>query len=305
MMRVWNIWRKRICLLLLCTAPLSLFVSAHLHAGAAPLQKSFLWKVRSNAGTVYLLGSVHAFKRELYPLPGKIENAFNECDTLVVEADVGELGMEKVITMLEGAIYHGSEMLEGHLSPGTYALARTRLAASGVPIELFQKTKPWLLALVISTLEMQKLGFDPEYGIDKHFLDKARDRKRIMELESVDYQAGLLSSLSDSDQDRFLLYTLRDLDILEKEMDTLLKAWTAGDTKTMESIVAKSAGEDPGISSVYEKLLGERNRNMTSRIDGFLSSGGKYFVVVGAGHLVGKRGIPELLKKKGYAVEQL
>jgi uncharacterized protein YbaP (TraB family) len=30
-----------------------------------------------------------------------------------------------------------------------------------------------------------------------------------------------------------------------------------------------------------------------------------YFVIVGAGHLVGDRGIIEILKGKGYIVEQL
>jgi len=55
---------------------------------------------------------------------------------------------------------------------------------------------------------------------------------------------------------------------------------------------------------VYEKLLYERNNTMATRIEGFLKAGGRYFVVVGAGHLVGKKGIIELLKKKGYPVEQ-
>jgi len=44
---------------------------------------------------------------------------------------------------------------------------------------------------------------------------------------------------------------------------------------------------------------------MTSKIEGYLNSNGSYFVIVGAGHLVGKRGIVELLKNKGYGVEQL
>jgi uncharacterized protein YbaP (TraB family) len=34
---------------------------------------------------------------------------------------------------------------------------------------------------------------------------------------------------------------------------------------------------------------------MTSKIDGYLNSNGSYFVIVGAGHLVGKRGIIELI----------
>jgi uncharacterized protein YbaP (TraB family) len=44
---------------------------------------------------------------------------------------------------------------------------------------------------------------------------------------------------------------------------------------------------------------------MISKIERYLDSEGTYFVIVGAGHLVGKKGILELLKSKGYAVEQL
>ena len=33
----------------------------------------------------------------------------------------------------------------------------------------------------------------------------------------------------------------------------------------------------------------------SSKIDGYLNSNGSYFVIVGAGHLVGKRGIIELI----------
>jgi hypothetical protein len=44
---------------------------------------------------------------------------------------------------------------------------------------------------------------------------------------------------------------------------------------------------------------------MTSKIQGYLNSGGTYFVIVGSGHLIGERGVVELLKAKGYEVEQL
>lgn len=304
MMAAWNIRRRGLFLFFLCTISLFPLVAVHLRADASPGQKSFLWKVRSNASTVYLLGSVHAFRKGLYPLPRKIEDAFSESDTLVVEADINGLGVESAMAMLGGALYPENETLERHLSSETFELAKKRLAGFGIPIELFQKTKPWLLALMISALEMQKLGLDPEYGIDRHFLDKARDGKRIVELESIAYQVNLLSSLSDAEQDVFLLHTLKDMDHLQQEMEIMLTAWSAGDTKVMESILTKEAGQDPGISSVYEKLLSERNKGMSSRIEGFLKTGGKYFVVVGAGHLVGKGGIPELLRGKGYSVEQ-
>ena len=43
---------------------------------------------------------------------------------------------------------------------------------------------------------------------------------------------------------------------------------------------------------------------MCSRIESYLHSIGSTFVIVGAGHLVGKGGIIELIKGKGYVVEQ-
>jgi hypothetical protein len=43
---------------------------------------------------------------------------------------------------------------------------------------------------------------------------------------------------------------------------------------------------------------------MTEKIDGYLRKGETVFIVVGAAHLVGKDGILERLREKGYAVEQ-
>lgn len=154
-------------------------------------------------------------------------------------------------------------------------------------------------------LESVKLGFDPNLGIDKHFLSKAEGTKKVLELESLDYQVDLLSGFSDQDQELLLVYTLDDLRILEQELEKLTRAWTTGDTKGVESILTRSVSEDKRLSSVFEKVVYERNRKMASRIEDFLQTKESYFVIVGAGHLVGDRGIVEILRTKGYGVEQL
>lgn len=267
-------------------------------------QKNFLWKVQSKSATVYILGSLHALKKEMYPLPGKIEDAFSISEVLVVEANINEMPLEGIMGMLEGAMYPGNEGLEAHLTKETYALAKARLNRFGMPIEFFHKSKPWFLALIITALEMQRLGFDTEYGIDNYFLKKAMGVKRIMELESVTYQMNLLSALSQEDQESFLLYTLKNLDTLAREIDSLIKAWSAGDAEALEDIVLKGAQDDPRMLHIHEKLIYERNHTMASRIEAFLETGEHYFVVVGAGHVVGKKGIIELLKKNGHSVQQ-
>jgi uncharacterized protein YbaP (TraB family) len=154
-------------------------------------------------------------------------------------------------------------------------------------------------------LEALKLGFDPNYGIDRYFLEKAAERKKILELESLEYQFKLFSGLSEKDQQSFLLYILKDIKVLEQELDQLIKAWTTGDEKKIELIMTKSIKEDKRLVPIYEKLVVERNRKMVSKIAEYLKEKETFFVIVGAGHLVGNQGIIKLLKGKGFLLEQL
>jgi uncharacterized protein YbaP (TraB family) len=150
-----------------------------------------------------------------------------------------------------------------------------------------------------------KLGFDPNYGIDRYFLEKAAERKKILELESLEYQFKLFSALSGKDQESFLLYIVKDIKVLEQELDKLVKAWTTGDEKGIESIMTRSIKEDKRLIPIYEKLVVERNRKMVSKIEEYLKEKETFFVIVGAGHLVGNQGIIKLLKGKGFLLEQL
>lgn len=268
-------------------------------------EKSFLWKVQSKTAAVYLLGSLHFSKKEIYPLNKKIGEAFDQSDVLVVEANISDIGHIDVQKLVERALYPSNETLEEHISPETHELIKKEIGEMGIPLELIHKQRPWLLALTLTGLEMVKLGFDPNYGIDKFFLSKAQGRKKILELESLDYQINLLSSFSDNEQELFLLYTLKDLSRLAKEVDQLIHVWISGDAKSMETIMTKSVKEDGKLSPIYEKLIYERNRKMASKIEGLLETNKIYFVIVGAGHLVGDRGVIEKLREKGYAVEQL
>jgi hypothetical protein len=252
-----------------------------------------------------LLGSIHLFRKENYPLNPKIENAFEQSEVLAVEANITDVGKLDVRKFMEIAFYPEKETLEKHVSRETYEFVKKELGNLGIPPELFNKQKPWFLAATLESLELLKLGYTPDSGIDMYFLSKAKEKKRIVELESLDDQLNFLSSLSDQDQELFLLSMVKDLDILSKDMDRLVQAWTFGETNSVESILTKSLAEDRRLTSIYEKLVYERNGNMTLRIEDLLKTKETCLVIVGAGHLVGDRGIVEILKRKGYLVEQL
>ncbi len=297
--------RRAIRILSIFSILISLSLSVLVQEGVSQTRKTFLWKVQSKTSTLYVLGSIHYLKKEMYPLHKKIEDAFEKSDHLVVEANINDA--EKVDTqkLTESALYLGDETFEKHVSPQTYDLAKKELERLDVPLELASKQKPWFLALTLASLEIVKLGFDPNYGIDKYFLTKAEGKKKILELESVDYQINLFCQLSEKEQELLLLYTLKDIKVIEQELNKLVNAWTSGETKEVESVITRSLAEDNRLSPIYEKLIYERNRNMASKIEDYLKTKESYFVVVGAGHLVGKQGIIEILKGKGFLVEQL
>ena len=276
-------------------------LTAYARDAGSQSQRIFLWKVQSKTTTVYVLGSLHFMKKESYPLNRKIEDVFDKSDVLVVEANVNDISQIDMQKLMEKAFYQDDDTLEKHVTAETYELVKK----VGIPLELIQQQKPWLLAPTLTALQLAKLGFDPNYGIDKYFLSKAQGRKKILELESLDYQMNLLSSLSDNEQELFLRYTLKDSSRLDKEVDQLTLAWTSGDPKGVESIMTRIVKEDSKLSSVYEKLIYERNRNMFSKVEDFLRTNEIYLVIIGAGHLVGNQGVIEKLREKGYAVEQL
>lgn len=267
--------------------------------------KSFLWKIQSKTSTVYVLGSLHLAKKEIYPLSQKIENAFDQSDFLVVEANVNDIKKIDIQKLMESAFYPANDALEKHVSPETFEWVKKETEGLGIPLELLDKQKPWFLAMTLVSLESIKLGLDPNLGIDKYFLSKAEGKKKILELESLDYQISLLSGFSEKDQELFLIYTLKDLNVMEQEVGRLIQAWVSGDAQAMESLLTRSVSEDKRLSAILEKLIFERNRRMVAKIEDFLRTKETYFVIVGVGHLVGNQGILKLLGGKGYLIEQL
>src|ERR1035437_1875358 len=83
---------------------------------------------------------------------------------------------------------------------------------------MFDQFKPFMAAMTLEALELQKLGVDPEHGLDKHFFDRARkDGKQIVPLETVDFQLDLITGFSKEDGESVMKATLKDLDNETKE----------------------------------------------------------------------------------------
>lgn len=292
----WTWW-------LLALAGLSTFPIPAPSATSTPSARHSLWKVQGEHAAVYLLGSIHVLKKEDYPLPAPIESAFTNASVAAFETDMEAMQDPKVaLTLATKGRLPAGETLRDHLSPEVYASLTNHLRTAGLARGMFDQLTPVMAALSLVLMEMQRLGLDPEYGVDKHFFARARaDGKQIVALETVDFQIGLLTDMSKEEGELIVKTTLRDMEKLESDLGDLLKAWRTGDAEQLDKFLHEAMREAPLI---YQRLITDRNRNWISRLEELLRGDKRAIVIVGAGHLVGKEGILELLKQKGYKATQ-
>ncbi|MBN3038441.1 MAG: TraB/GumN family protein [Candidatus Omnitrophica bacterium] len=268
-------------------------------------EKCLLWSVHDGPKTSYILGSIHVANQTIYPLNSEIEEAFEQADTLVVEADVAALDKSLIQSLMarEG-VYSDNSTLASHLSIGTYKFVRDELEQMGLSFEQFNMYRPWLLAITITNMKLAQMGYEHKWGLESYFLEKARGELEVVELEGSEEQIKFFAGLSEPLQELFLFHTIVDLRTLEEEMDTLISAWKQADIETIDRLLTKGIRKHPELELIYDILICQRSEKMYSVIKQLLQDENSYFIIVGVAHLIGEKSIIRLLRNNGYRVEK-
>lgn len=261
---------------------------------------SFLFEVNDGEHVLYLLGSIHVAREDLYPLPEVMDQAFAESEVLVVEVNMANAGETAFDLIWDLGQYPNGDGLSQNVRPETLQ----RLQALGYEPAIYESMRPWLLVMTIQVMEFMKLGYNPELGVDLHFTKRAAETGlAIEELESVEQQLRMLADMSAEDEDAFLFYSLEQMEHLAAIIDEMNGLWQAGDVDGLSELIFTRLYE-PGYEQYYDQLLYTRNQDMAARIDEYLHSGRRAFVIVGAAHLLGDKGILHILREAGYTVTQ-
>jgi uncharacterized protein YbaP (TraB family) len=292
-----------VCLLIFLAALWASINTAYAQAGAQT-KKTFMWSLKTNKGTVYLLGSLHLLKADAYPLDKSIEAAYKNSKRVVFEADIdGAKDPEFQSKLVALGLYPTGETLQQNISKETYALLEKRAAAIGVTMAQLDPLKPWLCASAITGIELMRMGFDPNYGVDVYFFDKAKkDGKEQIFLETLEFQMKLFTELTGKEGDALLRQTMKDLEVIETMLPNIVGAWKTGDTTRFGAIMTQSF---QGLPDIYNRFVVQRNKAWAGAIEQLMAQGGTVMVVVGAGHLVGPENLIQLLQGKGYTIEQV
>ena len=82
----------------------------------------------------------------------------------------------------------------------------------------------------------------------------------------------------------------------------MILAWRSGDIDYLEQTLLEDVS---GYPELYDTIVANRNRLWVDTIDELLQQGEDYLVVVGALHLVGEDGLPQLLEQRGVRILQM
>jgi uncharacterized protein len=304
-------WKLRAALALLAgyvaTVPSLIAAPADVAAAVRP-QRLFLWEVSERDGSpakLYLLGATHLARSEIRGLDPAIESAFDRSDVLAVEANLTETDARSFQQFMldRGTIDDGTTLPQWLPASLHTELLGVLSERRNLPTA-YDSLEPWLVSLILSAEESQRSGYRRELGMEPYFMQRAAGTKRIEEIEGARRQVEVLDALPHVVQTAMLQRTVRGLRDSQLRARAIESLWQAGDTAGMEALLF-GAERAPARRALLERMYFARNRAMAARLERSLGEPGVWFTLIGAGHLVGERGIPALLARSGYRVRQV
>ena len=270
--------------------------------GAQSAKHIFYRATGPNGATVYLLGSVHLLPPDAATLPPVVDSAFDRAKAVVFETSLDSLEL-RATELTAKAQYSGDSTLRSALSPAALPKVEAILASYGANLDAVARFRPWFVTLALQQAVAQRAGFQAQLGVDAQLNERAkRANKPRLGLEPVEFQMGLFDRMTPAQQESELLETKPPAKALE-ELSTMKQLWLSGNAAGLDSLT--HAGETSSTAAITGAMLTDRNRSWLPKIEEFVRGRDDVLIVVGAGHLVGKQGIVELLRAKGFKVEQL
>jgi uncharacterized protein YbaP (TraB family) len=266
-----------------------------------------LWKVSDADNSVYLLGSFHALRASDYPLAPAVDAALADAEHVAFELSPAEMESPDLGPRMMAA----ATLPEGHdlrttVGPATWARLEAYAKSRNLPLANLMRTEPWFVALLVSIGEMQRVGLDPEQGLDRQLAARAAAAgKPTGGLESGAEQIDALDSMSPAEQQQALDEALVGVADFQAEMDELHAMWRRGDADGLHVRMGKDLRDSYPL--LYKRINVDRNRAWLPKVQAMLDGQAEddALVVVGSLHLLGDDGLVSMLRAKGYRVERV
>lgn len=263
-----------------------------------------MWQIDGPSARIHILGSIHFLRPGRDSLPPAVIAAYDEADIVMMEIDLDDLDpVAAQATLQRLGMDPQGRTLDVLLGDRDYQAALDKSRSLGFDLAVLRGFEPWLAALTVTQVQLQQLGFDASSGVEQQILRLAqRDRKDVRGLETLEQQLAAMDALPPAAQRAFLLQTLDEAATMKDEIDEIVAAWKAGDTRSMEEEFLADLQDQPDL---YRRIVVDRNRDWAGQMNRLIRDRKNYLVVVGTLHLVGPDSLISMLDQAGHSPRQV
>lgn len=267
-------------------------------SGAAAA-KPAMWVVRDADSEIFLFGTVHMLGEGAEWRTPMFDDIYARADTIWVETRVDRAEAKALMR------HYGVDperRLSEKLNPRLMRRLAPMLANRRIPVASADSLRPWAAAMFLSVQSGgpgdAKLENGPDLVIAR---ETARTARRLRTFETMEDQFRMFAGLPEEAEVAYLQSVVDDQ--IHPPMGSLDQAWAAGDLDGLaKRMVDDMRRENP---SLYAALLKDRNEAWARTLTVEMRGNGMQLVNVGALHMVGKDGLPALMRKRGFSVRRV
>ncbi|MEP5611491.1 MAG: TraB/GumN family protein [Cyclobacteriaceae bacterium] len=265
------------------------------HEGKAQeLEQSLLWKIEGKGiQPSYVFGTFHLLSQKDFQLKDKVKEAFQLSDQLVLELDMDDPSMQ--MKVMQNASMKDGKTLDELLTDEEYEmLDRVLISTIGAGLENYNTVKP----VILSSLLLPTLIDGLPASFELTLVQMATEgKKEVFGLETIEEQMQVFDKIPYGDQIEDILEIVTERERMLSVFNLMVEVYKMEDASKMYEMISEYMNGENEL----ESFLLERNKKWISRIDNFARQKSSFFGV-GAGHIGGKEGVINLLRKEGYTV---
>lgn len=261
---------------------------------------TLLWEISGKGLTKpsYLFGTFHMMCKDDIHFSQNLQTALDYSGEVYFEMDLDDpsntLGALLFMNMKDGKtlkdLYTTEEFnrLEKFFSDSLRTSLKT-----------FQKMKPSMLEAFLYPKMMPCKNLS---GVEQELLKSAaKQKKEIKGFETIAFQASVFDSIPYATQAKSLLSSIDSINQYKLYFDTMVHVYQSQQIDKIEAMFNKP---EFGLQDGMEFLLDKRNIDWVNQLKTILPKQ-NILMAVGAGHLVGKKGLIELLRQEGYTLRPI
>ncbi|HMI78478.1 MAG TPA: TraB/GumN family protein, partial [Ferruginibacter sp.] len=223
---------------------------------------TLLWEVTGNGlkAPSYLFGTFHMLCKEDIKFSSPLKQAVKNSDKVYLEMDMDDpatlFGGLMLMNMKDG------KKLKELYKPEDYKRVESFFKDSlKIPLTLFQSMKPYFL---VAMLYPKMMPCKTVSGIEEELMKLAKeDKKEILGLETMAFQASIFDSIPYEKQADELLKSIDSMAMSKIYFDSMLSVYKKQQLNEIEILFSKN---EFGMEEDQDILLDNRNKNWVAQL---------------------------------------